>query len=230
MKVAFLGEGEIDDILLPPLITTIAKNKADVQWPLHFSADIRKNVGFGMGFGEVKVAVRKLVEALDADPAAFRKNFDYVIVLLDGARTTEAQNEIRELIEGKNEFIFGLAIKEVEAWILADRDHVIEWLGIGRRDCPTCRFWQAGYSPERDPDPKETLTQLLQASDSDYDVWCSGAAEEFVDEYWKGTFLPDDRIEMRDWSGKADLQTMAERCPYGYRPFEEEILRMLGRL
>jgi hypothetical protein len=229
MKVAFIGEGPIDDILLPPLITTIARTKAKVEWPLKFHEDIRSEIGFGMGFGEVKRAVRKLAEALERDPDTIRKTFRYIIVLLDGARTEEAQQEIVSLIENHDEFIFGIAIKEIEAWVLADREHVIEWLGVTRKDCPQCRFWQAGYSPERDPDPKETLSELLKASDNDYDIWCVGAAEEFVEQYWKGTDLPDERIRMGEWPGKANLQVMAEMCPKGYAVFEQQILRMLGR-
>lgn len=224
MRVAFIGEGNMDEVLIPPLITTIAKIN-QINWPIDFNNDITRP--FRRGFGGVTSTVRRIIAALEEDPVTIKKQYQYFIVLIDGRGTS--QTEIRRMIEGHEEFVWGIAIKEVEAWVLADRDHLIEWLGIEKKDCPSCRFWNKGYQPENDPDPKQTLSELLQASDHEFDVWCVGAAEDFIEKYWKGTDFSDERISMDNWQGKANLFLMTEKCPKGFRPFKEAILRMLGK-
>ena len=226
MRVAFIGEGNIDEVLIPPLITTLAKTN-HINWPIDFSNDIRRP--FGRGFGGVTSTVRDIIAALKVAPVTIKKQYQYFIVLIDGRGTSVSQAEIQKMIEGHEEFVYGIAIKEVEAWVLADRDHLIEWLGIEKKGFPTCRFWDNGYQPESDPDPKRTLSELLQASEHEFDVWCVGAAEDFIEKYCKGTDFTDARINMDNWQGNANLLLMAQKCPKGFRPFKEAILRMLGK-
>ena len=62
MKVAFIGEGVIDNVLLPPLITTIARVNG-VNWPIDFRNDITMPIK--KGFGGVKYKVRHFINRDD---------------------------------------------------------------------------------------------------------------------------------------------------------------------
>jgi len=226
MKIGLVCEGAIDRVLVPPLITTIAKTNG-IEWPIDFSRDI--SLYGGPGFGGVKNSVENLVRALGQDPAAFKKIFTFIVVLLD-RRTRLAQQAIRELIQGHGEFIFAIAIEELEAWVLADRFHVIQWLNnVKVKQCSACRFWSANYSPEEDPDPKQTLSQLVNAAHGEFDTWGVAAAKDFVDFYWRNSFEADENIHMRDWVGKADIPLMEQLCPRGFRDFSQKILGLLSR-
>lgn len=227
MKMLLIREGEIDDILIPPLVTLIASENA-IHFPLNFQKDIRTKYQKGQGFGSVKNAVERIVAALNSDPEAVYKEFRKIVVILDSKGTPAAQQEIRQLIADRPEFLIGIAVKEVEAWVLADRENVIQWLGVQQRDCPTCRFWQSSYRPERDPDPKETLDLLIQSSDrTDYDRWSTGAATEFIELYWKGTHYSNDEVNVTNWRGRANLSGMRQRCPQGFSPFYQGLVQFL---
>jgi hypothetical protein len=227
MKLLLIREGEIDGILIPPLITTIAVNN-NIHWPLDFGNDIRTEFQKGSGFGSVKSAVQKIIEAQNEDRALVGRMFQKVVILLDGKGTQAAQNEIHQMIAGHPDFIFGIAIKEVESWVLADRDHIIEWLNVNRADCPQCRFWQRGYQPESDPDPKETLNALVSASDRiDFDKWGTGAAGDFIEQYWKGTNYSNEQVSFTNWLGKADLRGIQNKCPLGFRVFYQNLIHFL---
>jgi len=52
--------------------------------------------------------------------------------------------------------IFRIAVKEVEAWLLADIDGFSNYLGISKS--------LIGLNPEKIPNPKETLIQLAKRS------------------------------------------------------------------
>ena len=226
MNVAFIGEGDLDDILIPPLVTTLAKENG-IEWPVYFKQDIRSVFPRATGFGGVKEGVRKIVEAIEKSPDIMKKRYHKYIVLLD-EKTEETQREILNLIDGKADFMLGIAIKEIESWVLADRDHVIEWLGINKQDCPELSFWSASYRAETDPDPKKTLDQLLKFSKSEYDTWCKAAAIDFVEKYWKNSFLPDERIEMDEWDGKLNSTQMKHQCPVGFVSFESRLIALIS--
>lgn len=53
-------------------------------------------------------------------------------------------------------FIFRIAIKEVEAWLLADREGLSEFMKVSLANFPS--------TPEKEPDPKRTLIQLAKRS------------------------------------------------------------------
>ncbi|OMF65944.1 hypothetical protein MKY66_00985 [Paenibacillus sp. FSL R5-0766] len=229
MKVLLIREGEIDDILIPPLITTIAISN-NIHWPLDFNADIRKEFQKGTGFGSVKSAVQRLTEAYDKDPELINKLFNKVIIILDGKGTKAAQDEIKKMIKNRENFMLAIAIKEVEAWVLADRDHVIEWLKVSKNDCPNCRFWEKGYQPENDHDPKQTLSELVSSSDiSEYDYWATGAANDFIEQYWKGTNYSNEDVNVNNWMGRANLLQMKEKCPRGFGVFYSPLISFLGK-
>lgn len=228
MKLLLIREGEIDDILIPPLITTIAANN-NIQWPLDFNTDIRIEFQKGTGFGSVKSAVQRLTETNDKDPVLFSRLFSRIVIILDGKGTQAARNEISRMIQGRQNFMLAIAIKEVESWVLADREHVIEWLRIDKTDCPNCRFWQRGYQPEIDPDPKATLDELVSSSDiSEYDRWGTGAARDFIEQFWKGTNYSNEYVNVTNWMGRANLLRMRQRCPQGFGVFYQPLITFLS--
>lgn len=53
-------------------------------------------------------------------------------------------------------FIFRIAIKEVEAWLLADKEGLSEFMKVSLANFPT--------APENETDPKRTLIQLAKRS------------------------------------------------------------------
>jgi len=227
MKVLLIREGEIDDILIPPLITLIAAENG-IRFPLNFRDDFRIRYQTGSGFGSVVSAVSRIAAALSKDPEAVRRSFHKVVVLLDGKGTLSARQQIQALIAPYPEFMIGVAVKEVEAWVLADRAHVIEWLNPNRERCADCRFWQRGYQPEQDPDPKMTLDRLVACStESDYSRWGTGAAAEFVERFWKGTDAADWEVNVANWVGRADLNGMTAGCPNGFGAFYRDMIRFL---
>lgn len=53
-------------------------------------------------------------------------------------------------------FVFRIAVAEIESWLIADRDHLSEWLGIPVSLIPRL--------PEAVPQPKECLVELARRS------------------------------------------------------------------
>ena len=53
-------------------------------------------------------------------------------------------------------FVFRIAITEIESWLLADRDHIAQWLGISAEHVP--------HEPEMIAGPKECLVGLAGRS------------------------------------------------------------------
>src|ERR1051325_1200404 len=112
-KIGIIAEGPIDHALLPALLERIATDRAGFTWPLT-SDDlaevfpIRKR-----GHGGVLGTVEAMVKALNT------KYFDHAcfVILLD-RRTSAVQQEVRKLIAGKERFVLGIAIEEIEAWWL----------------------------------------------------------------------------------------------------------------
>lgn len=203
-KVGIITEGPIDDALLPALLERIAHVRASFDWPIEAIdlldiIPIRKR-----GHGGVLESVRRLVDFMDASPPS---GHDFFVILLDH-RTRAVYREVRKLIAGKHHFVLGVAIEEIEAWWLADRNSTLAWLGLpdGRPD--GLRYWAKGYSPERDAAPKVTLDELTCISPNvDQRYGRNGnlsLARDFADECWRQ---------------HARLGAIERGCPQGFAPF-----------
>jgi len=203
-KVGIITEGVIDEALLPPLLERIALDRADFDWPVE--ADDLAEI-FPMrkrGHGGVLDTVRKLVAIMDSSPPS---DHAFFVILLD-ARTRPVYERVRKLISGKHRFVLGLAIEEIEAWWLADRQNTLAWLRLPPGNPTGCRYWDKDYSPEQDPDPKVTLDELTLASpnlDRRYGKRGNvSLAWEFAEEHWRPG---------------ARLDAIGDGCPKGFRPF-----------
>jgi hypothetical protein len=215
-RVGIISEGPIDPILVRPLLERIARKKAGYTWPLTNedyaeTLPIRKR-----GHGGVLEMVRKLVAILDAEPP----RYDIVVILLDH-KTAPAQDEIKTLIRGKDRFVLGIAIEEIEAWWLADRKNTLTWadlkeadLGDDARFCmdhKTGKHDRRKYKAEEDPNPKLTLDEITRISDKCDRYYGEGSvdlAEEFV---------------LGHWGNAAPVDQIASQCPQGFGCFMREM-------
>jgi len=205
-KIGIIAEGPIDHVLLPELLGRISQDKADFGWPIDTEDvaelfPVRKR-----GHGGVLDAIRRLVKALNTqyyDHACF-------VILLD-RRTRAVQQEIRKLIRGKDRFVLGVAIEEIEAWWLGDRTNTLAWSGLRDRLPEHCRYGARKYKAERDPGPKKTLDELTRLSnrfDRHYGEGNTDMATEFAEDYWRHD---------------ARLDEIASQCPKGFGPFQKKM-------
>jgi hypothetical protein len=202
-KVGIIAEGPIDHALLPALLTRIARDRASYDWPV--TADDMAEVFFirKRGHGGVLETVRKLVSVLDTQ--FFEHAF--FVILLD-RRTRGVQEEIRGLLANRNRFALGVAIEEMEAWWLADRQNTLAWAGMAVPPTDT-RYAAEGYRAEQDDDPKKTLDELTRDSDRfdrHYGDGNTDMASEFAEDYWRD---------------HANLDAICADCPEGYGRFEK---------
>jgi hypothetical protein len=212
-RIGIIGEGPIDEALLPPLLDRIAQARAGYTWPTNAAEfpdilRIRKR-----GHGGVLAKVRALAGYLNEYPGT---DHAFYVILLD-SKTRAAQEEIRKLIQGNPLFVMGIAIQEIEAWWLADKRNLLEFLGIDDTHCQHTRFGQAAYCPEEDDDPKKTLDELTVRApnlDATYGAGNSALAREFATEYW---------------AGRADLAAIEGSCPKGFAPFCRDVEQSLRR-
>ncbi len=212
-KVGIIAEGPIDHALLPALLSRIAQDRIGLTWPVNSEdvADIfqlRKR-----GHGGVLEAVRRLVAALDTDL------YDHhcFIILLD-RRTRPVQEEVRRLIAGRDRFVLGVAVEEIEAWWLGDRTNTLAWSELNAELPPTCRYAVPRYKAEADDDPKKTLDELTRCSDRFDRYYGEGNVDlaiEFAEDYWK------------DY---ARLDEIGSQCPQSYRPFQRAIINQFRPL
>lgn len=205
-KIGIIAEGPIDHCLQPPLLERIAKERADYDWPV--LADEMAEFFFirKRGFGGVVETVRRLVEALDAG------KFDHAffVILLD-RRTKAAQSDIKALLKNRNRFVLAIAIEQIEAWWLGDRENTLVWSGLQDGLANDCRYGQQDYRSERDDNPKKTLDELTRISarsDRWYGEGNVDLAQEFAEDCWRRP---------------AWLNDIRDQCPQGYRPFERAV-------
>ena len=204
-KIGIISEGPIDQTLLDPLLSRIAQKKAGFTWPLNPSNaaeifQLRKR-----GHGGVLEAVRSLVKALDTE----LYEHELFIILLD-RRTKAVQKKVLRLIQGKERFVLGVAIEEIEAWWLGDRTNTLSWCGFSDSTLPECKYAKPNYSAERDRNPKNTLSELTEISDRfdrNYGKGSVDIASEFAEEFWRKF---------------ANLSEIESQCPRGFRPFEQK--------
>jgi len=202
-KVGIIVEGSIDEILVPPLLERIARDRAGFTWPtipddLADIIPIRKR-----GHGGVLDAVRRLVRCLSDIPLT---EYAFFIILLDSPPAA-VHRRLRRLTQGKPRFVLGIAIREIEAWWLADRRNTLAWLRLDEEPRGKARYWAASYKPENDHHPKRTLDELTVLApelDQHYGHGNTELAREFAEDYWRGS---------------AELDAMERSCPRGFRPF-----------
>jgi hypothetical protein len=201
-KIGIITEGAIDDLLLPVLLSRIADDRASYKWPVT-SDDLGQILPLRKrGHGGVVESVKRLVGYLTQNPPT---DHAFFVILLD-RRTQQAQDEVRRFIKGNSLFILGIAIEEIEAWWLADREAVRGWLGLDGAFPRQGRYWQKGYNAEKDDDPKRTLDELTREStelDQCYGTGNKSLTEEFAEL----------------WQQCANLNSIDNQCPKGFRPF-----------
>jgi hypothetical protein len=204
-KVGIIAEGPIDHVLIPSLLERIARDRAEYDWPV-LGEDIAEVFQIRKrGHGGVLETVRRLVIALD-DPAVYSHAF--FVILLD-RRTRAVQEEIRQLLVNHNRFVLAVAIEEIEAWWLGDRENTLVWSGLKDALPDDCRYAEKNYRSERDGNPKKTLDELTRVSDRFDRCYGEGnvdLAREFSEDYWRRY---------------ARLDDIRSQCPQGYRPFEK---------
>jgi len=103
----------------------------------------------GNGFGYLKTNIKGFNQASVVNP-------HFLLTDLDNY---ECPMELRNdwfHFELSPNFIFRIAVREVESWLLADRDGLSRFLNVSLVNFPT--------NPDNEPDPKNTLIQLAKRS------------------------------------------------------------------
>jgi hypothetical protein len=201
MNVGIFCEGSIDFHLLGALLKRIARVRARIDWPVQPRDAIEEIRIRKRGFGQIEKAIRRCLK----DDTHLAK-YEFIVVVLD-ANTRNSQEAVRRLFRGRRDFVLGVAHQEIEAWWLADRSSVLEWLQLRERDVRGTRY-ALPYDPERDDNPKQTLdelTELSSAVQSRYGEGNTDLATEFA----------------RSWSDSANLGRIATSCPKGFAPFDQ---------
>jgi hypothetical protein len=208
-KIGIITEGPIDYVLLDPLLSRIAQDKANFSWPV-VPDDVAQYFPMRKrGHGGVLKTVRSLVRALD------RRYFEHAffVILLD-RRTEAVQAQIRRDIRGKEgRFVLGLAIEEIEAWWLGDRTNTLAWSRLQNRLPAHARYAARRYRAEGDDAPKRTLDELTRLSD------------RFDRVYGKGSVDLATQFAQECWRSNARLDEIAGQCPKGFRPFQRRTTR-----
>lgn len=211
-KIGIITEGAIDDLLLPALLERIARDRVYFTWPV-MPDDLGQIIPLRKrGHGGVVEAVQRLVTYLEQNPPT---DHAFFVILLD-RRTRQAQEAVKRLIQGKALFILGIAIEEVEAWWLADRENILTWLGLPDHPRNDCRYWSKRYRAEKDDRPKLTLDQLTMLS------------EHLDQRYGNGNKqLAADFAQI--WKEMAGLTAIEHECPLGFKPFCKDVAELLNR-
>jgi hypothetical protein len=119
------------------------------------------------------------------------------------------RKRLEEMKNGRNEATadgidvptaLGLAIEELEAWLLADETVVSDVTGAAVSG--------ALPDPELDPDPKATLSKLWTQAADEAEAWRSYEAI----------------------AEKLDIGRLRRRCPRGFEPFHQEVRERLSPL
>jgi hypothetical protein len=109
------------------------------------------------GFGEIPKNLELLVRLYQTPFERDRIGCNLFVIIHDSLKTRETQKEVRAILRGAPSFpaVYGLAVQETEAWVLGDIDNV------NRHVFRLTPKPALPRSPEKDPDPKSTLTELF---------------------------------------------------------------------
>ena len=170
--IGLLAEGTIDENLLPPLIEKIFEGREVRFRHLPYPPN---------GAGEIPKNLKILTRLYQYEEEKRRIGCDLFILVHDSRNTQEIQKEIRSILRDAVGFpaVYGLAIQEIEAWVLAEHKHLNNHL-FQIHPCPTLP-----HKPEDDPAPKKTLIELfLKRSERfEYDHWnteCAWAVAPYL--------------------------------------------------
>lgn len=103
----------------------------------------------GNGFGYLKANIRGFNQASVVNP-------HFMLTDLDNYECPVALINDWIDFEMRSNFIFRIAVREVEAWLLADRQGLAKFLNVSIKNLP--------LNPDLEPDPKNTLIQLAKRS------------------------------------------------------------------
>lgn len=215
-KVGLIGEGPIDEPIVRALLQTIACQRAGYTWPVH-SDDLQTTLRIRKtGHGGVVEKLRRLLEVIDA---GHETGCRFHVVVLDNRKLEEVHSEVRQLVAAYGTVVFGVAIEELEAWWLADRQSVLGWLQLTDEDVEEAGidYGSNDYHPERDQAPKATLDALTRISEAVNAVYGKHGNLDLAVEF------------AEDWARFADLQVIEHGCPNGFRPFASEVTASFHR-
>ncbi len=159
MKILLVSEGKHEESgALESLVRRIATKTQTCTWDRVSSDQIHIHRGKGQGF--VKRAIRWILEAR-------RRGYDALVLVIDEDGRPErlrdlAQAQSEQMLTGSFPRALGVAIREFDAWILADEKALSDVL-----DCTV----QTQPSPEENRDPKADCSILLGARMSQRDFY-----------------------------------------------------------
>lgn len=211
MRIGLLSEGPIDFELISALLRRISRSRVGITWPLRVADMIVELRYRPRGYGQVVNALRRLLPLLDSTEWL---SFSLFVVVIDNS--SRARRDIRKLLGGQQKFVLGVAIREIEAWWLADRRNTLEWLGLHDVAHDGFRYWAHRYSPERDTQPKDTLDELTRLS-------------ERVDRTYGDGNLELAREFAAAGSENAELDQIENGCRRGFAPFCQDSIEALRR-
>lgn len=178
IRVGLLTEGGIDEALLPPLL---GQSAATIPALRNLAIDWKAFPFAPNGYGEIPKNLKMLVKLHSRQSEWERIGCDLFVVVHDSRKTDQVQGEIRAVLARSTTFpiVYGLAIQEVEAWVLGDIDNVNRYV-FKIHPMPSLPF-----APERDRDPKKTLTDLFvsRTRELEFDRWnveCARLAAPFL--------------------------------------------------
>lgn len=205
MRIGLLIEGGIDEEIMRPLVERLIS-----VLPEHR----QRGLGYYLvpfppnGYGEIPKNLKMLVTLYEDSRERRRIGCDFFVIVLDSRKTEQVQRQIKDVLRGAPRFpaVYGLAIQEIEAWVLGDIGNVNKHVF---RVHPEPKLPKA---PEKDPDPKKTLVDLFVRASPvlEYDSWNTACARAVAPHLRK--------------------DTVEARCPKGFGKFAAGFNRTLRRL
>ncbi|MGV8827489.1 MAG: hypothetical protein ACWA6U_04135 [Breznakibacter sp.] len=115
---------------------------------LHFPGKYEISQSYkGYGFGYLKSKIKSFNQASIVNP-------HFMLTDLDNYTCPSALREDWVNFEMNSNFIFRVAVREVESWVLADREGLSQYLNVSVVNFPV--------NPDLEDDPKNTLIQLAK--------------------------------------------------------------------
>lgn len=99
------------------------------------------------GFGYLKRNIQKF------QAASYRMPY-FVLTDLDQYVCATALKQAWGLAETPPNFLFRIAVRAIESWVLADRERIADFLGIALKHIP--------LKPDQEPNPKQRLIELAR--------------------------------------------------------------------
>lgn len=204
-KIGLLIEGGIDEDILRPLIDNVLADELPL---FQQNADFFEVVFPPNGYGEIPKNLQILIKLYQSSEERQRIGCGLFVIVHDSRKTKEVQKQIRDILRQASCFpaVYAIAIQEIEAWVLGDIDHVNK--KVFRID-PAPKLPK---SPENDPDPKKTLTELFIRPSKviEYDCWNRECA--------------------RLVAAHLRYSQVAARCPRGFGKFVQDFKKQAAKI